>query len=203
MCEIPAAAGRPLHPAGGHPAGRFHDAPPSWLRQIPPPEVVAKSSRAVAMTMLGSSEAITTSTAKSVGNASRCWKLTPPSNVRNRPPLSVATTSRFASDWLTAIATARPPAGTFGGTIVTSECGPHAESPAPTSIAITTCPRILMAHLNVERQTFGGAPRIRDFSPAAVYSTDASGPVRISVSSSLLVAAMNQNSSLREGAILA
>src|SRR5687768_15829359 len=87
MWEMPAAPGRPLQPAGGQPTGRFHVTPPSVLRQIPLRATVAKSFLAVATTVLGSSDAIATSTAYSVGNPSRCWKLMPPSKLRNKPPV--------------------------------------------------------------------------------------------------------------------
>ena len=78
----------------------------------------AKSSRAVAMTILGSREEMATSTSER-RESSRWWKLTPPSNVRNSPPVALATMSRFASVWATAIGTARPPCGTRGGLIDT------------------------------------------------------------------------------------
>src|SRR5215831_10291802 len=55
MCEMPRATGRFGHVAlgaGGHPVGRVHVAPSSTLRQMPPPETVRKSSRAVAMMIL-------------------------------------------------------------------------------------------------------------------------------------------------------
>src|SRR5688572_8492997 len=80
MCEMPRATGRLPHvalTAGGHPVGRFHDAPPSVLRQMPPPDEARKSSRAVAMIVFGSSDAMATSIGANVGKPPKCWKLIP------------------------------------------------------------------------------------------------------------------------------
>src|SRR5262249_29766463 len=105
---------------GGQPPGRRHEAPPSVDSQMPPPETFLKSSRAVASTTFGSGDPTETSIGRNVGKPSRCWKLLPPSKLRNRPPLSVPTTSRLPSDSATDTATARPPWSTLGGAIVTS-----------------------------------------------------------------------------------
>src|SRR6266852_99500 len=110
--EIPQPLNRELHrgPAGGLAvAGFCHVAPPSVLRQIPPPLMGRLSPHADAMRMLALPGSYLMSDIRNGGSESMWDQVAPPSTVLYRPPLSLATMATLVLDGLTSTATARPP----------------------------------------------------------------------------------------------
>jgi hypothetical protein len=133
--------------AGSAVGGFCQLAPPSVLRQIPPPFTVRLSPQAEAITICALPGSNFTSDIRNGCNESICVQVAPEFAVLNSPPLSLAAIATAELDGLTSTATVRPPHFTFGWKGVTAGIGsPNAGpeviapevAPATNTIAATT-----------------------------------------------------------------
>src|SRR5580765_166950 len=114
---MPHESNRELHkaPPGGSAVGGFcHVAPPSVLRQIPPPFRVRLSPHADAITIEAFPGSNFTSDIRNGLSESICVHVAPASLVLNKPPLSLAAIAIDEFAGLTSTATLRPPHLTLG-----------------------------------------------------------------------------------------
>src|ERR1051326_793647 len=112
--EISYAESRPAPSGAGALGICVQLAPPSVVRQMPPPLTVRKSSPVVAMIVFGSAGTNATAFVEYSGRASTCRHVAPRLMLRKRPPDSDATKITSLLAGFTLIVRARPPLGTSG-----------------------------------------------------------------------------------------